>query len=134
MMDNKDTMYGRQNQRPAWLRFLDIILRTAHVLVISVLFGGAVLKIPVAGLFHWQYLAAGTGIALIASEVLHSRHWPYQGRGVLVFIHIGLFSLVGFRPDLALPCLLAAIVVGMFGSHMPKRLRYWSFVHRQVKE
>jgi hypothetical protein len=134
MMDQNETISVRPNRRPVWTRLLDIILRTAHVLVISVLFGGAVLKFPPAGLVHWQYLALASGGALILSELLHGRHWPYQGRGVMVFIHVGLFSLVGLRPDLALPCLLAALVVGMLGSHMPKRLRYWSFVHRQVKD
>jgi hypothetical protein len=133
-MDDNGTISGKQNKRPAWTRLLDIVLRTVHVLVISVLFGGAVFKIPVTRLLPWQTLAIASGSALIASEVLHGRHWPYQGRGVMVFIHVGLFSLVCFRPDLAIPCLFAALVFGMLGSHMPKKLRHWSFIHWRVKE
>ena len=134
MTDHNWSISEGPNQRPAWTRFLDIVLRTAHVLVISVLFGGAVFKIPAAQLSPWKYLAIVTGGALIVSEILHSRHWPYQGRGVMVFIHVGLFSLAGFQPGLAIPCLLAALVVGMLGSHMPKKLRHWSFIHGRVQD
>jgi hypothetical protein len=133
-MDDRFTLPPRQNQRPAWMRVLDIFLRTAHVLTISVLFGGAVFKIPLPQLSVWRELAALSGVALIVSELLHGRHWPTQGRGVMVFLHVGLFGLVILWPQLALPCLLAALVVGMLGSHMPKKFRYWSFPHRRVMD
>ncbi len=132
MIDDNDTFSGKQNQRSAWTRILDIALRAAHVLVISVLFGGAVFKIPFYQLLPWRILAVASGIALIASEVFHNLHWPYQGRGVMVYLHVGLFILFCFRPDLAIPCLAAALVIGLSGSHMPKRLRYWSFIHGKV--
>jgi hypothetical protein len=124
----------KQNQRPAWMRWLDVVLRAAHVLVISVLFGGTFFKIPVEALLRWRQLAIATGCALIVSEVFHSRHWPYQGRGVMVFIHVGLFSLACLQPRLAIACLVAALAVGMLGSHMPKKLRHWSFIHGRVKD
>jgi hypothetical protein len=132
MIDNNDTVLKKQNKRPAWTRILDVVLRTAHVLVISLLFGGVFFKIPAAQVLLWRYFAIASGCALIASEVLHGRHWPVQGRGVMVFIHIGLFGLVYLRPDLAVACIIAALVIGMLGSHMPKRLRHWSFIHRRV--
>ena len=124
----------RRNQRPTWTRVLDIVLRAAHVLVISALFGGVVFRVPAAQLLPWRILAAASGIALIASEVLHSIHWPYQGRGVMVYVHAGLFILASLRPGLAPACLAAAIIVGMLGSHMPKRLRHWSLLHRRVTD
>jgi hypothetical protein len=120
-----------QDQRPTWTRFLDVILRTAHVLVISVLFGGAVFKIPMAEIMLWRVLALASGAALIASEVAHDLHWPSQGRAIMVFIHVGLFGLVYLQPDLAVPCLCAALIIGMAGSHMPKRFRYWSIIHQK---
>jgi hypothetical protein len=42
-----------------------------------------------------------------------------------VYLHAGLFGLACLRPELALACLLAALVIGMAGSHMPKKWRYW---------
>ena len=134
MIDNNGTIPEKQSKPPTWTRWLDVVLRTAHVLVISVLLGGAVFKIPASRLLHWQYFSLATGCALIVSEVLHSRHWPYQGRGLMVFLHVGLFTLAGFRPGLALPLLLAALILGMLGSHMPKKLRHWSFLHGRVED
>lgn len=123
-----------KNQHPAWTRVLDILLRAAHVLVISALFGGVVFKIPAAQLQAWRILAAASGGLLILSELLHSLHWPYQGRGVMVYIHAGLFILASLRPTLAPACLAAALVLGILGSHMPKRLRHWSLLHRRVMD
>jgi len=134
MIQSDISIPEKQAKRPSWTRVLDIVLRTAHVAVIGVLFGGAVFNAPLYLLLQWQYLAIGTGCALIASEVYHRRHWPYQGRGLMVFIHALLFGLIRLQPGLTVPLLLAAIVFGMVGSHMPKRLRYWSFMHRRVED
>jgi hypothetical protein len=127
-MTNDETTLGLHHRRPGWMRLLDILLRAAHVLGISVLFGGAVFKIPIARLLPWRYLAAATGVALVASELLHGRRWPHEARGVMVYIHVGLFGLAFIRPGWMIPCLVAALVIGMLGSHMPKKLRYWSFL------
>jgi len=134
LIDNKTMISKEKNKRHAWTRVLDIVLRAAHVLVISALFGGAVFQVPAAQLLPWRILAAASGVALIASEVLHSLHWPYQGRGVMVYVHAGLFILASLQPSLALPCLAAALIFGILGSHMPKRLRHWSLLHRRVTD
>jgi hypothetical protein len=131
-MANHDGSISKEpNLHPTWTRYLDIVLRSAHVLVISVLFGGTVFKIHPNQLLSYQILSLVTGGALIASEISHHRHWPSQGRGLMVYIHVGLFGLACFRPNLALPCLLAALIFGMTGSHMPKKWRYWEYIHRR---
>jgi hypothetical protein len=117
---------AERQKAPAWTRALDVALRTAHVAVAGVLFGGTVFGVPFYRLLSWHHLAIATGGALIASEVCHRRHWPYQGRGLMVFLHIGFLGLIHLRPDLRVPALTAALVFGMVGSHMPKNLRYWS--------
>ena len=132
MIDENILIQEKKTKRPAWTRVADIILRTAHVAMIGVVFGGAVFAVPFSRLILWNYLAIATGCGLIASEVYHCRHWIYQGSGVLGFIHIGLFSLIVLRPDLLVPLLTAALIFGMVGSHMPKKFRHWSFVHGRV--
>ena len=134
MIDDNGLISEKQARRPAWPRILDIVLRAAHVLVIGALFGGAVFKIPASRLHPWQALAVASGIALVASEVFHRRHWAHQGRGAMVYLHAGLFGLACFRPALAIPCLSAALVIGMAGSHMPKKFRHWSFLHGRVED
>ena len=130
MTDRSGLISEVPNQRPTWTRFLDIILRSAHVLVISILFGGTVFKIPAHQLLPFQTLSMVTGAALIVSEVSHRRHWFSQVRGLMVYIHVALFSLASFLPNLAGACLLTALVIGMAGSHMPKKMRLWEFIHR----
>ena len=134
MITSTITVPEKRNKRPAWTRSIDVVLRTVHVAVTSVLFGGAVCDVPFYQLFTWHHLAIGTGCALIASEIYHCRHWPYQGRGVMAIIHVGLLGLIHIRPDLLVPILTVVLVFGMVGSHMPKKLRYWSFVHGRVMD
>jgi hypothetical protein len=129
MTDHNGSNEEGPNKRRSWTRTLDIVLRSMHVLVISALFGGAVFRIPTGQLLLCRALAAVSGAALIASEVSHRRGWPRQGRGLMVYIHAGLFSLACAWPKLAPACLAAALVIGMTGSHMPKKLRYWEFTH-----
>lgn len=132
-MDNKNLVTPRRDaKRPSWTRTLDVILRTAHVAVTSVLFGGAVCEIPLDRLHSWNKLVIATGCALVASEVYHCRHWPYQIRGILGILHLGLLGVVHWRPELAVPVLTVVLVLGMLGSHMPKSIRYWSVLHRRV--
>ncbi len=132
MMDSSITIPEQRNKRPAWTRAVDVVLRTAHVAATSILFGGAVYGLPVYMLSSWRHLTLATGCALIASELYHWPHWPYQGRGVMGLIHIGLLGVVYLRPDMLRPALIAVLVFGMVGSHMPKKLRYWSFIHGRV--
>ena len=134
MNHNTGTLTDLKKKRPAWTRVLDIILRTAHVTITSILFGAAVFDIPFSRILILLYFAIGTGCALIASEFYHSRHWPYQGRGIMVLIHATLFGLIHLLPDFIVPLMTAVIIFGMVGSHMTKKLRYWSFVHRRVME
>jgi len=47
----------------------------------------------------------------------------------MVDIYVGLIGLACLRPNLAIPCLLVALIIGMAGSHMPKKYRYWEFIH-----
>lgn len=132
MIDTNSIIPEKKYKRPAWSRYLDVVLRTAHVAVTSVVFGGAILGVPVGHLLSWYYFTVATGMGLIASEIYHSYHWPYQGRAAMVFVHVGVLGLIHMSPDLATPAISVALVFGMVGSHMPKKFRYWSFLHRRV--
>ncbi|HTF99731.1 MAG TPA: hypothetical protein VK654_03985 [Nitrospirota bacterium] len=132
-MNTNDAPPQEQNSsRPMGTRTLDLILRSAHVAVTSAVFGAAVFEVPVCRLISWNYAAIGTGSALIVLAILHSRHWPYQVRGVTAIIHIALLGLLFLRPDLRALILALVLVSGMIGSHLPKKYRHWSFVHKRV--
>ena len=134
MTKNDKSALRASRKRAAWTRWLDLALRSAHVVVTSVLMGAAVFAVPYPQTKGWAVWATVTGCGLIASEVYHRPWWFCQGRGVMVLIHVGLVGLIHLRPDWQAPILAAVIAVGMVGSHMPKRYRYWSFVHRRVMD
>lgn len=134
MTVNVQTSSGETKKLPPWSRILNIAIRTAHVAVIGILLGGAFFEIPLKQLLHLYPFVFATGGVLIVLEICHSRHWPYQGRGVLVLAHIGVLGLVPLCPNLRVPILLAVLALGMVGSHMPKNLRHWSLIHGRVLE
>jgi hypothetical protein len=110
-------------------RAIGIVLRTAHLGAMAVLAGGAWCGVPMGGLRGAVVVTALSGLALVVSEASHSRHWVYQGRGLFVLAHVAAAGLVGALGPAAL---MAALVVGAVGSHLPKGLRAWSLRHRAV--
>ena len=115
-----------------WSKVVDLILRSCHLGISSVLFGGFVWEVPFARLANWHHLVIVTGSVLIMFNIYKSRHWPYQGRGLMAGLHLGLIWFVHIRPDLLLPVLMIVLAIGVVGSHMPAFLRHWSIVHRRV--
>jgi hypothetical protein len=134
MMNHNTPISENKNNRAAWTRALDLVLRTTHVAATSVLFGATVFEVPLNRLLSWDYGAIATGSALIVLAIYHCRHWPYQVRGVMAIMHVGLFGLIQLRPDLRVPLLATVLAVGMVGSHLPKKYRHWSFVHKRVMD
>jgi hypothetical protein len=110
-------------------RAAGIALRTTHLGAMAVLAGGAWYAVPDVELRGPLVATALSGLLLLVSEASHSRHWVYQGRGLLVLAHLGAFALVGVWGSSAL---MGALVIGAVGSHLPKGLRAWSLRHRAV--
>lgn len=120
--------------RSARARALAIALRTAHLGAMAVLVGGVYFAAADPALHVWRALTAATGLALLATEVSHSRHWAYQGRGVVTILHVASLALVVVPPAGGRVATMAALALGAIGSHLPKSLRKWSFRHRRVVE
>jgi hypothetical protein len=110
-------------------RAVAIALRTAHLGAMALLAGGAWWGLPAGELRGALWATTLSGLALVVSEASHSRHWVYQGRGLLVLAHVGAAGLLG---ALGPGALMGALVVGAIGSHLPKGLRAWSLRHRAV--
>jgi hypothetical protein len=110
-------------------RAVGIVLRTAHLLAMAVLAGGVWYGVPAGELRGALVATSLSGLGLLVSEASHSRHWVYQGRGLLVLAHLGAAVLATAWGSGAL---MAALVIGAGGSHLPKGLRAWSLRHRAV--
>lgn len=114
---------------PGWVKGVDLSLRSCHIGVTAVLFGGVVWGVSFTQLLPWHHLAIATGSALVVAGVCQCRHWPYQVRGVMATGHVGLLGVVHFWPELMAPILTAVLVLGVVGSNMPGYIRHWSIIH-----
>jgi hypothetical protein len=97
----------------------------------SVLFGGLFWQEPFAGLLLWHKLTIVTGVLLIGSGIVQSRHWIYQWRGVMALSHGALVWLVHSYPQQMAPALMVVLASGVIGSHLPGNIRHWSLLHRR---
>jgi len=111
-------------------RALGVVLRTAHLAAMALAVGAAAWA-P-AAVPTWLGWSAGTGAALLVLEASHGPHWAVQVRGLLVLSHVAVLGLL--YAGAAASALLAALCLGAIGSHLPKRLRKWSVLHRRTLE
>lgn len=114
------------------MRGLNIAFRTAHIAAMGILVGGHAFDVTPERLKVSLWLALGTGLALAALEAGPRLLWFHQARGVMTVAKVALICAVPLAWDHRLPLLLAVIVIGSVGSHMPGRFRHYSVVHRRV--
>ncbi|MDD2338307.1 MAG: hypothetical protein PHD01_17255 [Geobacteraceae bacterium] len=130
-MEAKTNNATDRYRRPAWMRVLDILLRTGHVGFAGILLGGFIFEVP-NDLHLWHYLTIFTGLGLLLLELRHSLGWPHQVRGLVGIVHIGLPGLVHLFPAMVIPFTWMTLATGGIVSHMPRKLRYWSILNGRV--
>lgn len=111
-------------------RALGLVVRTAHLVTMALALGAA--AYAPAALPTWLGWTAATGTALLLLELSHGEHWLYQVRGLLVLAHLAALGLLYVGAGVLAP--LLAVLLGAVGSHLPKRIRKWSVVHRRTLE
>jgi hypothetical protein len=114
------------------IRALNIALRTAHIAAMGILLGGHAFDVSPERLKVSFWLTLGTGAAMIAVEAGPRLLWFHQGRGLMTMAKLALLCAVPLAWDYRLPILLAVVVLGSVGSHMPARYRYYSVVYHRV--
>jgi hypothetical protein len=129
MRDKINTPRGETKQPTPAMRWLSIMVRTGHIGVAAVFFGGCVLHVPFPQLVVWHHLTIASGGVLLVLELLHDRRWLLQGKGLLGILHIVPGVLLHLNPGLTVPLLWGVLVSGCIGSHMPRRFRHWSILH-----
>ena len=125
-------MPAPENWRRNLARTLSIALRTAHIAAMGVLVGGHAFDVAPDRLMVSLWLTIGSGVALVAIESGARLLWFHQGSGLMTMAKVALVCMVPIAWDYRLPILLAVIVIGSVGSHMPGRYRHYSVVYRKV--
>jgi hypothetical protein len=113
-------------------RGISIALRTLHILASSLLLGGHVFEAEPERLFPALILTVAAGVGLILLELYRSCDWAYQGMGALVILKTVLTAAAGLWWQQRVSLLVAVVILGSVGSHMPARYRHYSLLHRRV--
>lgn len=107
------------------LRLVNVACRTVHLITFALLLGTSAAggdPARVASLFAWT---AGSGVALVALEVLAAGpRWFLEIRGLVVALKVGLLGLWPWAGQHRPALLVAAAVVASAGSHAPRWLRH----------
>jgi hypothetical protein len=113
-------------------RALNIALRTAHIAVTGILLGGHAFGVTADALRPVLWLVIASGGGLTALDSFKTLDWIHQGWGVALLVKLALLCAVPTFWRVRVPILLAVVVVASVESHMPARLRHYSFLYRRV--
>ena len=98
--------------------------RALHIFSAGTLFGGHIFNIPVTDLMPWLYATVFTGSLLLATELHASAVILFELRGMAILLKLGLLLLVAIYFEARIPLLFIVLLIGVYGSHLPKHIRH----------
>jgi len=113
------------------MRWLNITLRTLHLIGIAGL-GGAYLYAAPRPLWEpYLWLTLLSGLGMVAVSIYSNGIWLLQMRGVVILFKLVLLGLMLWWPAFSLELAIAVIVLSSVIAHAPASLRYYSPWHRR---
>lgn len=127
----KQEEFGMSETR-FWIRRLSKTgLRALHITGIAMASAGILYQVESYQWQMWWMLAMATGVLMMISEILSSKLWLIQLKGVLTFVKLGLLASFIILPENK-PVLFATILIlSVFIAHGPAGLRHYSIWHRR---
>ena len=122
--------FPERPRRLPWARAVALALRAGHLAAVAFLLGGHAYGAAPEALFPWLLAAVGTGVGLMATEVLTwGLHWFAMAKGVGVLAKLALLLVIPLAWGARVPILLVVLVGSAVTSHMPARFRNYSFLY-----
>ena len=121
----KKNILPPEGRRSGGNRALRIALRTVHILGFSVLLGGHWFRVPGEELLTCLYWTVFSGAGLMGLDLLAGFDWLLQLAGVMTAAKLVVLCLIPLFWEQRLDLLLAVLVIGSVGSHMPGSLRHF---------
>ncbi len=129
-MTLREWCFPAQVRRVPGARAISVTLRALHLAAVGLLLGGHAYGAAPEALFPWLVLAVATGAGLMVPEVLAwGLYWFVLGKGVSLLVKLALLLAIPFFWEARVPILAAALLLAAVTSHMPARLRHYSFLH-----
>jgi len=105
------------------------ILRSAHLLSVSILVGGVFFQAEQPRLTIWLLLAVITGMLMFLLDLYESGIALFELRGISVLLKVSLLIYISFaQNNTQIIILVAVIIFSAFISHSSKRVRHKSFL------
>lgn len=115
----------------ACMRWLNIALRTLHLVGVAGLAGAYLYPVPRPLWEPYLWLSVISGGGLVALALYGNAVWLVQMRGLLILLKLLLLGSMLWWPALALESGLGVIVLSAVIAHAPGKLRYYSPWHRR---
>lgn len=133
-MSFRDTLFPRHYRQLPGKRWINIGLRTLHLIGTAGI--GAVYLLGTApeGWLPFLWLTIGSGTAMVAIEVWGNGVWLVQVRGVAILAKLALLGAMSLFPASAAGIFTLVMVISAVGAHAPGRLRHYSLLHGRELE
>jgi hypothetical protein len=116
-----------------YARVWNIAFRTLHLVFISILVGGHAFGASADQLRPLLYGAIVTGVGMAFIDGYPTLEFLHMGWGVMLIVKLSLLCLVPFMWSHRLPILIAVVIIGSVGSHMPRKFRHYSIIYGPEK-
>lgn len=113
------------------MRWLNIALRTLHLIGIAGLGGAYLYPAETAAWAPYLWLTLLSGFSLMGVSLYCNGIWLLQLRGLAILLKLLLLLLLVAMPQLSLPFIIVIIVLSGVVAHAPGNLRYYSPWHRR---
>lgn len=112
------------------MRWLNITLRTLHLIGIAGLGGAYLYEAPRHLWEVYLWLTVFSGVGMVAVSLYTNGVWLLQMRGITIFFKLVLLCLILWWPMLSEELGVVVIVLSSVIAHAPGSIRYYSLWHR----
>lgn len=112
-------------------RWLDISLRTLHLIGIMGIAGGVLFAAPEGLWLPYAKLTILSGVAMVVLSVWSNGIWLIQLRGLMIIVKLMLLTFVSLDQNNSLVILIIIVIISGIISHAPAKIRYYSPISRK---
>jgi len=132
-LKRSNTIFPLQSRSFRGQRWVNILLRTAHLVGIAGVAGGALFQLPIELWLNYLYITVLSGCTMVIIEIWTNGIWLIQLRGLATLLKLAILSLA-LSADLQAYMIFSAIILSGIFSHAPGKVRYYSIFHGKVIE
>jgi hypothetical protein len=110
-------------------RWVNIALRTVHLIGVAGLGGGFLYQAPQAAWLPYLVLSIASGFAIMCLDIWTDGIWLIQLRGIAILIKLIVLLCVPFFGGYEPYVLVIVIVISGLIAHAPGDVRYFSIFH-----